>query len=94
MQIILIISTFWRAKPIIIKLHTLWTFKIVFGGLLLSTCVKVKWLLKKRDIPQSIYILYKLAVSNSVPENVLMRFLYRTNVNSHKPRMKFCMSIP
>lgn len=51
MQVILIISTFWKANTTILKLHTLWTFNRVFRDLLLSVYVKVKGLLKKEITP-------------------------------------------
>lgn len=50
MQIILIISTFWKANSTMLKICTLWTFTRVF--VLPSVYLKVKGDVGKSNIPQ------------------------------------------
>lgn len=56
MQIILRISTFWRANSTILKIYTIWTSNRVF--VLPSVYMKVKGGIEKRNIPQLITILF------------------------------------
>lgn len=56
MQIIVMISTLWRANSIILKIHTLGTFTRMF--ILTSVCVKIKGDVEKRNIPQLTTMLF------------------------------------
>lgn len=53
MQIIVMVSTFWRANSIMLKIHTLWTFTRMF--ILTSVCTKVKGDVEKREKTQLFY---------------------------------------
>lgn len=56
MQIIVMVSTFWRANSIMLKIHTLWTFTRMF--ILTSVCMKVKEDVEKRNNPQLNTVLF------------------------------------